>query len=114
MQVMEAAQVLSKAIQESPEYLEYSRLKEEVDADAGIKSLIREYRKMQANFQMRIMSGQQIDVEETQRFQQLNMLLFADQRTSNFLLAEIRLQQLMADIFKLLTQAADIELPTTV
>ena len=40
MQAMEAARALGAAIQESPEYQEYARLKEEIDADAGITALV--------------------------------------------------------------------------
>ena len=47
MQAMEAARALGAAIQESAEYREYSRLKEEIDADAGIKALVGEYRRLQ-------------------------------------------------------------------
>ena len=114
MDVKEAAKVLGAAIEESPEYKEYARLKEEIDADSGIKGLISEYRKMQTGLQMRMLSGQNMDPEETQRFQQLNMLLFADQRTSGFLMAEMRLQKMMAEVFETLTRAAGMEIPMPV
>lgn len=114
MQAMEAARALGAAIQESPEYREYATLKEEVDADAGIKALVHEYRRLQTALQMRMLSGQSLESEETQRFQQLNMLLFADTRTSGFLMAEMRLQKMMAEIFETLTRAAGIEIPLPV
>lgn len=114
MQAMEAARALGAAIQESAEYREYSRLKEEIDADAGIKALVGEYRRLQTAMQMRLLSGQDMDGEEAQRFQQLNLLLFADSRTSGFLMAEMRLQKMMAEIFETLTRAAGIEIPMPV
>ena len=114
MQAMEAARQLAQAIQESPEYKEYAELKKTVDEDAGIKSLVQEYRKMQTSLQMRVMTGQQPGSEETQRFQSLSMLLFADQRTSGFLMAEMKMQRMMAEIFETLTRAAGMEIPTPV
>ena len=99
MQTMEAAKLLAQAIQESPEYREYSALKKEIDEDAGIKSLIQEYRRLQTAMQMRVLSGQSMEGDEAQRFQSLNMLLFADSRTSGFLMAEMKLQRMMAEIF---------------
>ena len=111
MQTMEAAKLLAQAIQESPEYREYSALKKEIDEDAGIKSLIQEYRKLQTAMQMRVLSGQGMEGDEAQRFQSLNMLLFADSRTSGFLMAEMKLQRMMAEIFETLTRAADMEIP---
>ena len=111
MQAMEAAKVLAQAIQESPEYREYALLKKEIDEDAGIKALIQEYRKLQTSLQMRMLSGQSMDNEAAQRFQSLNMLLFADSRTSGFLMAEMKMQRMMAEIFQTLTQAAGMEIP---
>lgn len=111
MQAMEAAKQLAQAIQESPEYREYAARKQEIDADAGIKALIGEYRKMQTALQMRALAGQGMEGEDAQRFQSLNMLLFADSRTSGFLLAEIKLQRMMAQIFETLTRAAGMEIP---
>ncbi len=114
MQAMEAARMLAQAIQESPEYREYSALKKEIDADPGIKALIQEYRRLQTAMQMRVLTGQGMEGDEAQRFQSLNMLLFADSRTSGFLMAEMKLQRMMAEIFETLARAADMELPTPV
>ncbi len=111
MQAMEAAKLLAQAIQESPEYREYIQLKKEIDEDAGIKALIQEYRKMQTSMQMRLLAGQGMDAEETRRFNSLNMLLFADSRTSGFLMAEMKMQRMMAEIFETLTRAAGMEIP---
>ena len=41
-------------------------------------------------------------------------LLCADSRTSGYLMAEMRLQKMMADIFGVLTQAAGMEIPLPV
>ena len=111
MQAMEAAKLLAQAIQESPEYREYIQLKKEIDEDAGIKALIQEYRKMQTSMQMRLLAGQGMDAEETRRFNSLNMLWFADSRTSGFLMAEMKMQRMMAEIFETLTRAAGMEIP---
>ena len=111
MQAMETAKLLAQAIQESPEYREYIQLKKEIDEDAGIKALIQEYRKLQTSMQMRLLSGQGMDAEETQRFNSLNMLLFADSRTSGFLMAEMKMQRMMAEIFETLTRSAGLEIP---
>ena len=114
MQAMEAVKALAQAIQESPEYREYSQLKKEIDGDAGIKALLQEYRRLQTAMQMRMLSGQGMEGDDAQRFQSLNMLLFADSRTSGFLLAEMKMQRMMAEIFETLARAADMELPTPV
>ena len=114
MQAMDAAKALAEALRETPEYTEYARLKQEINADEGIKSLVNEFKRLQTTVQMRAVTGQAPDSEETQRFQSLSMLLFADQRTSGYLMAEVRLQRLMAQIFETLTRAVDMDIPLPV
>ena len=86
-------------------------MKEEIDGDAALKALIVEYRRLQAGLQMRMLSGQGMEGDEAQRFQSLNMLLFADSRTSGFLMAEMKMQRMMAEIFETLTRAAGMDIP---
>lgn len=45
-----------------------------------------------------------------QRFSGITTLLFSKPEVSAYLLSEMRMQQMMADIFKILTEAADIDL----
>ena len=114
MQVMEAAKTLADAIQESPEYREFRQWKEEVEADAGIKALVDEYKRLQTTMQMRMLAGQGMEGDDGKRFQSLGMLLFADPRTSGYLTAEMRLQKMMAGVFETLTRAAGMEIPLPV
>ncbi len=114
MHALDITRQLATAIRETEEYKEYARLKEEIDADAGIKALLGEYRRLQTSLQMRMLSGQGMEGDDQQRFQPLNMLLFADQRTAGFLMAEMRLQKMMAEVFESLTRAAGMEIPMPV
>ena len=95
---------LAQDIRDSNEYKTYHELKETTAA------LIREYRKLQMTIQMSAMSGQQVDAEDTQRFSGISTLLFSKPEVSAFLLSEMQLQQALADIFKIVTEAADIDM----
>ena len=100
---------LAQEIRDSEEYRTYHGLKETVMADETTAALIREYRKLQMNLQVAAMSGQQADSEDMQRFSGISTLLFSKPEVSRFLLSEMRLQQALADIFKILTEAADVD-----
>ena len=108
-----AAHRLANELRQSEEYMTYHRLKDEVMADETQAALIREYKKLQIQLQMAAMSGQQPDSEDMQRFSGISALLFGKSEISQYLLAEMRLQQAMADIFKIFTDAAglDMQLP---
>ena len=101
---------LAQDIRDSEEYRTYHQLKESVMSDETTAALIREYRRLQMTLQMAAMSGQNADAEEMQRFSGISTLLFFKQEVSQFLMAEMRLQQAMADIFKIVTEAADVEM----
>ena len=105
-----AAHNLARAIRDSEEYRTYHGLKDEVMADETTAALIKEYKKLQVTLQMAAMSGQEPDSTDMQRFSGITTLLFANQDVSQYLLAEMRLQQALADIFKIITDAADIDL----
>ena len=105
-----AAYRLADEIRRSEEYTTYHGLKDSVMADETVAALIREYRRMQTAMQMSMLAGNQADPEETQRFNTLTALLFGKPEVSQFLLAEIRLQQTLADIMKIITEATGLEI----
>ena len=101
---------LAQDIRDSEEYRTYHALKESVMSDETTAALIREYRKLQMTIQMAVMSGQQADSEDMQRFSGISTLLFSKEEVSQFLMAEMRLQQALADIFRIVTEAADVDM----
>ena len=106
----DSAHRLAADIRASEEYQTYHALKDTVNADETTAALIREYRKLQVTLQMTAMTGQQADATDMQRFQGISTLLFAKPEVSQYLLAEMRLQQTLADIFRIITEAADIDM----
>lgn len=105
-----SAHRLAADIRASEEYQAYHTLREEVMGDETVAALIREYKKLQVSLQMAAMSGQTPDGEDMQRFSGISALLFGKPEVSQYLLAEMRMQQALADIFKIITEAADLDM----
>lgn len=105
-----SAHRLASDIRNSEEYRTYHSLKDEVMVDDTTKALIKEYKKLQISLQVAAMSGQSPDSEDMQRFQGIGTLLYAKPEVMQYLLAEMRMQQAMADIFKIITEAADLDM----
>ena len=101
---------LAQEIRQSEEYQTYHALKEEVMADETTAALLKEYKKLQLRLQMAAVSGTQPDNDDMQRFQGISALLFGKLEVSQYLLAEMRLQQEVADILRIITDAADIDM----
>ena len=105
-----SAHRLAGDIHDSEEYKTYHGLKESVMSDETTAALIKEYRKLQMTLQMAVMSGQTAGEEDMQRFSGISNLLFSKPEVSRFLLSEMQLQQALADIFKIVTEAADLDI----
>ena len=101
---------LAQDIRDSEEYKTYHELKEEVMAEETTAALVKEYRKLQMTIQMSALSGPAADEEDMQRFSGISSLLFSKPEVSRFLLSEMQLQQALADIFKIVTEAADLDI----
>ena len=101
---------LAQDIRDSDEYKTYHELKESVMSDETTAALVREYRKLQMTIQMTAMSGKTADNEDMQRFSGISTLLFSKPEVSRFLLSEMQLQQALSDIFKIVTEAADLDI----
>ena len=101
---------LAQDIRDSEEYKTYHELKEAVMSEETTAALVKEYRNLQMTIQMSAMSGKAADEEDMQRFSGISTLLFSKPEVSQFLLSEMQLQQALADIFKIVTEAADLDM----
>ena len=100
---------LAQDIRDSDEYRTYHELKETVMSDETTAALVKEYRKLQMTIQMTNMSGRTAEEEDMKRFSGISNLLFSKPEVSRFLLAEMQLQQALSDIFKIVSEAADLD-----
>lgn len=101
---------LARQIEESDECREYRRLKGIVEESDTTRALLKEYKRLQMMLQMSALNKSGMPTEDMNRFSQISSLLYAGTDTSAYLLAEMRLQQVMADIFGMLTKAAGLNM----
>ena len=106
----DAAHALARQISESAEVREYKRLKGIVEESETTRALLKEYKRLQMTVQMGALSGQSLPGDEMSRFQSISSLLYSGTDTSAFLLAEMRLQQALADIYNIIAKSAGIQL----
>ena len=113
MTIQEAEKIMGDAIRETPEYKEYKQAKDFAFSDPVSAQLLQEYGRLQNKLQMFAVTGRQADDTDVERFRQLGGLLFATPQTSAYLMGQIRIQKLLADIFAHLSSSAEvsIELP---
>ena len=99
---------LSKAIKESPEYIEYKRLEAIIDKDPNLKRSIDEFRRRNYEIQN---SGQVEDIFAAQ--EELNNQ-YKDMRNqymvNRYLLAEVCLCRMVQDICRAVVDSIDFDL----
>ena len=108
--IYDQARALASALKETEEYREYTRLKAVAYEDSTNKALLDEYKRLQFQAQVKFASGDRPEESDMQRLQAIGNLLQFNQDASSFLLAEFRFQKMLADIYKILGDAAGIDL----
>ena len=109
MDVYESARQLARSLMESGEYQDYMELREAAFEDPADAALLAEYRRLTFRLQGRMASGEELPHEETRRLEQIAGILQLGRTTGDYLLAELRFQKLLADVFGILAEATGID-----
>ena len=109
MNIYDTAHRLASEIRESDECVRLRELRSRAYEDETNRVLLDEYKRLQVRLQMSMVGATgQMPGEEMQRFQQLASLLYMNNDAQAYLMAEMQMQKTMADVFKILTEAAGI------
>ena len=107
MNIYDTAHRLAAEIQNSDECVRLRQLRERAYSDDTNRVLLDEYKRLQVKLQMSMAGAAgQMPGEDMQRFQQLASLLYMNSDVQAYLLAEMQMQKTLADVFKILTEAA--------
>jgi len=113
MTIYDAAHALAGEIRQSEAVQECARLKQAAEEDQTNRALIAEYKRLQIALQMRALGGPEMNGDDAQRFSQIASLLYMNNDAAAYLMAEMRVSQMLADLVKILTEATGLgmELP---
>ncbi len=101
---------LAKDLKETDEYRDYSAARDAAMENETNKALIQEYKKLQFQLQVAMAAGGSANPDDMERLQKIAGVLQLSREASAYLLAEMRLQKLLADIYKIIGEAADIDM----
>ena len=107
--VYDTAKTLARELQESQEYRAYRDAKETAMENESTRALLKEYHKLQFQAQAAAVSGKK-DGEAMQKLQKIGEVLQFDNAASAFLMAEFRMNRMLADVYKTLAEAVDVDL----
>ena len=108
MNVYDAAHGLAAGIRESEAVKECARLKRIAEEEQTNRTLIAEYRRLQIGLQMRAMGGPAMGEDDAQRFSKIASLLYMNGDAAAYLMAEMRVSQMLADLMKIISEASGL------
>ena len=109
-EVTRAAENLLNAIKSTPVFQEYDQLKTSVMADEVNRRLLDRFMRAQAALQMAAMAGHEPRQEDAAEFEKLSTLLYQSPEITDYLLAQMKVQQLVAQTLSLITAEAGISI----
>ncbi|MCR4442396.1 MAG: YlbF family regulator [Peptococcaceae bacterium] len=109
--IYDKAHELARAIKFSPEYRQFKEAKEKVSQNPENIKILQDFHMKQLEIQTMQVMGKEIPPEKMQEYEKMGELLSYHPSVREFLQAEFRLAQVMADIQKILAEAVELELP---
>ncbi len=108
MNVYDEAHSLARAIKESNEFLEFDKVRKEVDADKEVSEMIADMQKLQIELQTAQISGQEPPEDLMSRIQSLSTMLATKPLAAKFMQSEAAFSVMMNDVFQIIGEAMGV------
>ena len=108
MNVYDEAHSLARAIKESNEFIEFDKVRKEVNADKDVSEMIAEMQKLQLELQTAQISGQQPSEDVMSRIQSLSTMLATKPLAAKFMQSEAAFSVMMNDVFQIIGEAMGV------
>ncbi len=109
-EVSRAADALLDALAHTPAFEEYNALRQSVMADEVNRRLLNRFARAQSALQLSAMAGSEPREEDTAELEKLSALLYENAEITDYLLAQMKVQQLVAATMEKLTREAGIQI----
>ncbi len=110
MNVYEEAHNLAHAIKESNEFIEFDRLRKEIEEDEVLKDMLKDLQGKQMEMQLKSMSGEEVGSEMMEQVQSLMAMIATKPKAGEYLQAEARFSVMMKDVYDILSDIIDIQM----
>lgn len=107
--VYDIAHELVRSLRETDQYKDFVDAKKALDANPQISAMMNDFQEKSMEFQTRTMSGQEPDPDALDQIQKLYGIVMSDPLASSYFNAQIQLQTILGDIFKIISEAVDVE-----
>jgi cell fate (sporulation/competence/biofilm development) regulator YlbF (YheA/YmcA/DUF963 family) len=102
MNVHDEAHNLARAIKESPEYKEYTRLKDDASRNEELAAMLNDFQAKQFEIQAKVVLGEEMNPELMEQIQSLSQVLMKDPLAFQYLQAMQRFSLLVNYVYSIL------------
>ena len=108
MNVYDEAHDLARAIKESHEFIEFDRVRKEVENDKDVSEMLGELQKLQLEFQTAQMTGKQPDEQSISRMQSLSTMIATKPLAARYIQAQGAFSVMMNDVFRIIGETVGL------
>ena len=105
MNVYDEAHSLAKAIKESNEFIEFDKVRNEIESDKEVSDMIAEMQKLQVELQAAQLSGTEPNPELMNRMLSLSTMMATKPLAAKFMQSEAAFSLMMNDVFQIIGEA---------
>ena len=105
MNVYDQAHGLAQAIKNSEEFKQFDSFKKQIDQNAELAAMIKDFQTKQLEIQTKTMMGEQMGPVVMASVQQLYAIMAKDPLAAQYLQAEMRFSLMMKDVYEILSEA---------
>ena len=106
MKVYDTANKLAQEIKESQEYIEYKKVREEIESKPELKQKIENFEKSRYELQLSNIKGQNENNTDTlEKFQKIYLELVQDELAKRYFELEIKFNIMLSDVNKIIAES---------
>lgn len=105
MNVYDTANRLAQELRTSTEYLDYKKIKEELDRSPEVKAKIREFEEKRYDVQLEALKGEEQEKTKLEEMQKIYIELMQDELAKTYFEVELKFNVLIADVNKIIAES---------
>lgn len=109
--VYDYAHNLARALKESSEFRSLSNARDRLRGKPTAEQMVSDFHKKQLDLQVMMAQGKEPSKEQKEALERLYAVIQGDSDVREFLMAEQRFSIILNDVYKILGEAVDVEIP---
>ena len=105
MNVYDTANKLAQELKNSEEYLEYKKIKLDLDSNPDVKSKIREFEEKRYTVQLEALKGEEQEKTKLEEMQKIYIELMENELAKSYFERELKFNVLIADVNKIIAES---------